>query len=91
MLPWTAQLLFFRNFDKSIYVRSFKAQEIKVINNDSRLVNLDGESVLMDKELVFSINHKSLNVIIPEDNDKERKEPSWYSLFNEPLFPIRSI
>ena len=52
---------------------------------------LDGESVLMDKELDFSINHKSLNVIIPEDNGKERKEPSWYSLFNEPLFPIRSI
>lgn len=91
MLPWTAQLLFFRNFDKSIYVRSFKAQKIKVINNESRLVNLDGESELMARELNFSINHKSLNVIIPEDNGKERKEPSWYSLFNEPIFPIRNL
>lgn len=90
MLPWTAQLLFFRNFDKSIYVRTFKAQEIKVINNESRLVNLDGESVRMDRELQFSINPKSLNVLIPENNGKERKEPTWHSLFNQPIFPIRS-
>lgn len=91
MLPWTAQLLFFRSFDKSIYVNSFKAKQIKVINNESRLVNLDGESEIMDRELNFSINPKSLNVIIPQDNGKERKEPSWYSLFNQPLIPIRNI
>ncbi len=90
MLPWTAQLLFLRNFDKSMYVKTYKAKEVKVINNDSRLVNLDGESVLMDKKLHFTINPKSLNVIIPDDNGKERKEPSWYSLFNQPLFPIRN-
>lgn len=90
MLPWTAQLLFFRNFDKSIYVKTFKAKDIKVLNNESRLVNLDGESVRMDRELNFSVNPKSLNVIIPENYGKERKEPSWYSLFNQPLFPIRS-
>ena len=89
MLPWTAQLLFLKNFDKSMYVKTYKAKEVKVINN-SRLVNLDGESVLMDKKLHFTINPKSLNVIIPDDNGKERKEPSWYSLFNQPLFPIRN-
>lgn len=90
MLPWTAQLLFLRNFDKSMYVKTYKAKEVKVINNDSKLVNLDGESVLMDKELHFTINPKSLNVIIPDDNGKERKEPNWYSIFNQPIFPIRN-
>ncbi|MFA6201003.1 MAG: diacylglycerol kinase family protein [Bacteroidales bacterium] len=90
MLPWTAQLLFLRNFDKSMYVKTYKAKEVKVINNNSRLVNLDGESVLMDKELHFTINPKSLNVIIPDDNGKERKEPNWYSIFNQPIFPIRN-
>ena len=90
MLPWTAQLLFLRNFDKSMYVKTYKAKEVKVINNDSRLVNLDGESVLMEKELHFTINPKSLNVIIPDDNGKERKEPNWYSIFNQPIFPIRN-
>lgn len=91
MLPWTAQLLIFRNFDKSIYVKTYKAKEVKVMNNYSGLVNLDGESVVMDKELHFTINPKSLKVIIPEDNGKERKEPSWHNLFNQPIFPIRNF
>jgi YegS/Rv2252/BmrU family lipid kinase len=90
MLPWTAQLLFFRQFDKSMYVTSTKAKQVKVINNDSRLVNLDGESVIMDKELIFSVNPQSLNIIIPNSNVQERKEPNWYSLFNQPLIPLRN-
>lgn len=88
LLPWTAQLLFMKNFDKSIFVTTYKAKEVKVYNNDAKLVNLDGESVKMDKELHFSIVPKSLKVLIPENNGKERKESYWNSIFDQPIFPI---
>lgn len=88
LLPWTAQLLFMKNFDKSIFVTTYKAKEVKVYDNDAKLVNLDGESVKMDKELHFSIVPKSLNVLIPENYGKERKESYWNSIFDQPIFPI---
>ncbi|MDD2529846.1 MAG: diacylglycerol kinase family lipid kinase [Bacteroidales bacterium] len=90
MIPLTIQLLLLKNFDKSIYVKTFKAKEVKVTNNDSLLVNLDGESAKMDKELNFSVNPQSLNIIIPKNNVKERKEQNWYNIFNQPLIPIRN-
>ncbi|MDR0971506.1 MAG: diacylglycerol kinase family lipid kinase [Bacteroidales bacterium] len=89
MLPWTVQLLFFKNFDKSVYVNTFKTKKVKVINNDSLLVNLDGESLEMEKELNISVNHKSLNVIIP-NNDEERKKQNWHNLLNQSFLPIRN-
>ncbi|MPL70130.1 Diacylglycerol kinase [bioreactor metagenome] len=90
MLPFTVQLLLLKNIDKSIYVKILKAKEVIVKNNTSLLINLDGESVEMEQELKFSVNPQSLNIIIPKNNVKERKEPSWYSIFNQPLFPIRN-
>ena len=90
MIPLTIQLLLLKNFDKSIYVKTFKAKEVKVTNNDSLLVNLDGESAKMDKELNFSVNPQSLNIIIPKNNVKERKEQNWYNIFNQPLIPLRN-
>lgn len=90
MLPLTVQLLLLKNFDKSIYVKTFKTKEVIVKNNTSLLVNLDGESVEMEQELKFSINPQSLNIIIPKEDVKERKEQSWYSIFNQSIFPIRN-
>ncbi len=90
MLPLTVQFLLLKNFDKSIYVKTFKTKEVIVKNNTSLLVNLDGESVEMEQELKFSINPQSLNIIIPKEDVKERKEQSWYSIFNQSIFPIRN-
>lgn len=89
LLPWTAQLLFFRSLDKSIYVKRYKAKKVRVINDSSCLLNLDGESILMDRELNFSVNPQSLNVLIPENYGKERKESYWSSIFDQSIFPIR--
>lgn len=89
LLPWTAQLLFMKNFDKSAFVTRYKATKVRVLNNNKGIVNLDGESIILDKELIFTISPKSLNVLIPENYGKERKESYWNSIFDQPLFPIR--
>ncbi len=88
LLPWTAQLLFTKNFDKSIYVTNYKAKTAKLVNDESRLVNLDGESVVMERDLSFSILPKSLNIIIPKNYGKEKKEPYWSSIFDRSIFSI---
>jgi lipid kinase, YegS/Rv2252/BmrU family len=88
LMPWTAQFLFFRNFDKSMYVTSYKAKQVTVFNNDAKLVNLDGESVKLPRELHFSVVPHSLKVIIPEDNVKEKPQTNWSNIFNQPIFSI---
>lgn len=65
LLLWTAQLLFFNQFDKSIYVETHQARHIVVKNNGEIGVNLDGEYTEFNGDLDFSIEEKSLNVIIP--------------------------
>jgi YegS/Rv2252/BmrU family lipid kinase len=70
MAPFTAQLMFFREFDKSMFVESYKAKEVKVIDFKDKNVNLDGEAIKIEEDLCFSINPDSLNVIIPENNVK---------------------
>lgn len=65
LLLWTAQLLFFNQFDKSIYVETHQARHIVVKNNGKIGVNLDGEYTEFNGDLDFSIEEKSLNVIIP--------------------------
>lgn len=65
LLLWTAQLLFFNQFDKSIYVETHQARHIVVKNKGKIGVNLDGEYTEFNGDLDFSIEEKSLNVIIP--------------------------
>lgn len=65
LLFWTAQLLFFRKFDKSIYVETYQAKHVVVKNMDKMSINLDGEYVELNGDLDFSIVPKSLKVIIP--------------------------
>ncbi len=65
LLFWTAQLLFFRKFDKSIYVETYQAKHVVVRNKDKIAINLDGEYTELNGDLDFSIVPKSLKVIIP--------------------------
>ena len=65
LLLWTAQLLFFHKFDKSIYVETYQAKHVVVKNMDKMSINLDGEYVELNGDLDFSIVPKSLKVIIP--------------------------
>lgn len=65
LLLWTAQLLFFHKFDKSIYVETYQAKHIVIKNSGKMGVNLDGEYTSFEGDLDFSVEPKSLSVIIP--------------------------
>jgi diacylglycerol kinase family enzyme len=64
LLPWTAQLLFFKNFDMSIYVDTYKAKKVKVFNEESIGVNIDGEYMEFNEDLEFEVIPSSLKVIV---------------------------
>ena len=64
-LPFVASLLFTRRFEHSKYVTAFKAKEVKVINEGTIPLNLDGDYLEQEGCLHLKIIEKSLNVIIP--------------------------
>lgn len=64
LLPWTAQLLFFKNFDMSIYVTTYKAKKVKVFNDSIVGVNIDGEYIEIKGDLEFEVIPSSLKVIV---------------------------
>ena len=72
LAPLVVQFMFFRNFDKSPYVHTYSARNVKVIGFEDGLINLDGEAVeIKDNTLEFSVNPLSLNVIIPDEKRSE--------------------
>ncbi len=64
LLPWTAQLLFFKNFDMSIYVTTYKAKKVRVFNDSIVGVNIDGEYIEVKGDLEFEVIPSSLKVIV---------------------------
>ena len=73
LAPLVVQFLFFRKFDKSPYVRTYSARNVKVINFEDELLNLDGEPVEIKQNILeFKINPSSLNVIIPNKKLSEQ-------------------
>lgn len=64
-IPFVAYMLFTGRFNRIRYVRSFKARNLKLIQKDSGIVNLDGDPVDIGKELNISVNPLSLTVVIP--------------------------
>ena len=72
LAPMVVQFMFFRNFDKSPYVHTYSARSVKVTGFEDGLINLDGEAVeIKDNTLEFSVNPRSLNVIIPDEKRSE--------------------
>ncbi len=65
MLPWLAQSLFFRHFNRSMYVEVYQAKSVVVHTNKTLGVNLDGEYVEFDTDMEFTLLPKSLKVLIP--------------------------
>lgn len=65
MVFWTAQLLFTKQFEKSMYVQTIQAKDIKVFNNQGGWVNVDGEPMKLGEELHLKILPQSLRVIVP--------------------------
>jgi len=59
-----APLLFTRNIDRSSYIEIIRAREVDLKQKKKR-INLDGESVIMNKSLHFKVLPKSLMVVVP--------------------------
>ncbi|MBW7848408.1 MAG: diacylglycerol kinase family lipid kinase [Bacteroidales bacterium] len=68
-MPIIINLLFLKMIDKSKHVTIHKAHTVKLVRSAADVVNLDGEPVMMDENLLAEVDPLSLNVIIPESRD----------------------
>ncbi len=59
--------LFNKSIDKMNFVKSYKAKEIVIVREKEDMVNIDGEPVMMGKELRIKNQHKSIKVIVPNE------------------------
>jgi YegS/Rv2252/BmrU family lipid kinase len=83
LLPFVANLLFTKKFDTSMFVKAYKAKQVKIISADKTLFNIDGESTEMEGDVCLDILPKSLNVIIPKENEKAKSKTNRSSLFHQ--------
>ncbi|MCD6112689.1 MAG: YegS/Rv2252/BmrU family lipid kinase [Bacteroidales bacterium] len=60
-----SNLLFLRKIDKSKFIKIIQTKKIKIIRQQNNIINLDGEQILLSKELNIKVNPLSLNVIVP--------------------------
>ena len=64
-MPVIINLMLLKMIHKSRYVTIHKSANIKIIRHQDAVVNIDGEPVILGKELDIKILPLSLNVIIP--------------------------
>ncbi len=64
-IPYLTHMLFHKRVHESKYVELIKTDEIFVSRKKNRVVNIDGESKKLTKDLHFKMNHLSLKVIVP--------------------------
>lgn len=66
-VPYVAERLLTQKIDKTHYVDIHKASKIKVLREKEDIANIDGEAVMMSKDIVVEINPLSLNILLPTD------------------------
>lgn len=59
--------LFNKSIDKMSFVATHRAKEIVIVREKEDMVNIDGEPVMMGKELKIKNQHKSIKVIVPNE------------------------
>ncbi len=59
--------LFNKSIDKMSFVKSYIVNEIVIVREQEDMVNIDGELVMMGKELRIKNQHKSIKVIVPNE------------------------
>jgi len=64
LLPFIAGLLFTKRFEKSIYVKSYKAKKVHIYNDTSIDLNVDGEHLEITGGIDIKIQPQNLNIII---------------------------
>jgi YegS/Rv2252/BmrU family lipid kinase len=69
-LPSVAHQLFRRKAERSKYLKIYQADSLVVKRMKGRTVNIDGEPVKMDRELLIKVAPSSLNIVVPSKNSK---------------------
>lgn len=64
-VPWVAERLLTQRIDRTHFVDIHKASKIKVIREKDEIVNIDGEAIMMSKDIEVEINPLSLNILLP--------------------------
>ncbi len=62
---FVAERLMTSRIDRTHFVSIHKASKIKVIRKKDEVVNIDGEAVMMDKDITVEVNKLSLNILLP--------------------------
>ncbi len=63
--PRVVGMLLTRRIDSSGFVEIIRARNIKLTRNKNRVVNIDGESVKLTKDLEITVNPLSLKIVVP--------------------------
>lgn len=66
---YVAERLMTQNIDKTKFVDIYKAKKINVIRDKEDYVNIDGEAIMMPKDIVVEINPLSLNILLPKNKN----------------------
>jgi len=60
-----AHLLLAKKIDQSSYVEIIKAKQVFLRRRNNEVINIDGEPVLLSRDLSIKVNHLALRVAIP--------------------------
>ena len=66
-VPFIAERLLTSKIDRTKIVDIHKAKKIKVLREKEEIANIDGEAVMMPKDIVVEINPLSLNILLPQN------------------------
>lgn len=64
-VPYVAERLMTQHIDKTHFVEIHKAGKIKVLREKEDIANIDGEAIMMPKDVLIEIKPLSLNILLP--------------------------
>lgn len=64
---YVAERLLTQRIDKTHFVEIHKAKKINVIREKEDIANIDGEAIMMEKDVTVEINELSLNILLPNN------------------------
>lgn len=64
-LPFIGFDMFAKKFNRSKFVITYRGRHITINRHEAEVVNINGEPVMMEKELNINISPSSLKVIVP--------------------------
>jgi len=64
-VAYAAERLITNRIDKTKFIDIHKAKKINVIRDKEDIANIDGEAIMMSKDVTVEVNELSLNILLP--------------------------